>query len=154
MVNINSFGAKFQTKFVVCIFNKLSLGKNLICEFENLNVKQRRSRWDGSLWAVSSGSMLFVKAYYYRMLQWKCGLETAAIISYDTELKNAGVQNYMRKKSRSVSMTQMPPPRAILTHMQAFCKKWSWKKGHNSHNNWQILPQIELDHILWLYTCV
>ena len=26
-------------------------------------------------------------------------------------------------------------PRAIFTH-----KKWSWKKGHNSHNNWQILP--------------
>ena len=19
-------------------------------------------------------------------------------------------------------------------------KKWSWKKGHDSHNNWQILP--------------
>ena len=31
-------------------------------------------------------------------------------------------------------------PRAILTHVQAFYKKWSWKKGHNSHNNWQILP--------------
>ena len=23
----------------------------------------------------------------------------------------------------------MPPPRAILTHTQVFCKKWSWKRA-------------------------
>ena len=23
----------------------------------------------------------------------------------------------------------MPPPRAILTHAQVFCKKWSWKRA-------------------------
>ena len=47
----NSFGAKFQTTFVVCFFycNKLSFGKTFICKVERLNVKQRRSRWDGSL---------------------------------------------------------------------------------------------------------
>ena len=47
----NSFGAKFQTTFVVCCFylNKLSFGKTFICKVERLNVKQRRSRWDGSM---------------------------------------------------------------------------------------------------------
>ena len=77
---INSFGAKFQAICVVCLFvfvrfcfftgNKLSIGKKLICKVK-LNVKQRRSWWDGSLWAVSSGSTLFAKAYYYRLWQWK-----------------------------------------------------------------------------------
>ena len=47
--HFNSFGAKFQTTFVVCFFcNKLSLGKKLICKVERLDVKLRRSRWDGS----------------------------------------------------------------------------------------------------------
>ena len=48
---VSSFGAKFQTKFVLCIFifNKLSLGKTFICKVERLNVKQRRSWWDGSM---------------------------------------------------------------------------------------------------------
>ena len=43
---INSFGAKFQTTFVVCFFyfNKLLFGKTFICKVERLNVKQRRSR--------------------------------------------------------------------------------------------------------------
>ena len=70
---VNSFAAKFQTTFVVCFFfkNKPPLRKKFICEVERLNVKQRRSRWDGSLWAVSSGSMLFAKAFYYRLWQWK-----------------------------------------------------------------------------------
>ena len=47
---INSFSAKFQTKFVVCFsfFNKLSLGKRFIRKVERLNVKQHRSRQDGS----------------------------------------------------------------------------------------------------------
>ena len=36
------------------------------CMHERLTVKQRRS-----LWAVSSGSMLFAKAYCYRLWQWK-----------------------------------------------------------------------------------
>ena len=50
-VPFNSFGAKFQTTFVVCFFyfNKLSFGKTFICKVKRLNVKQRRSRWDGSL---------------------------------------------------------------------------------------------------------
>ena len=62
-------------------FNKLSPGKTFTCKVLRLNVKQRRSRWDGSLWAVSSGSMLFAKKktknktkktnYYYRLWQWK-----------------------------------------------------------------------------------
>ena len=53
---INSYSTKFQTTFVVrfffCFFfyfNKLSFGKMFICKVEKLNVKQRRSRWDGSL---------------------------------------------------------------------------------------------------------
>ena len=70
---INSFGAKFQTTFVVCyvFFNKLSVGKKFINKVERPNAKQRRSRWDGSLWAVSSVSTLFAKVYYYRLWQWK-----------------------------------------------------------------------------------
>ena len=50
-VLVNSSGAKFQTTFVICIFycNKLSFGKTFICKVERLNVKQHRSRWDGSL---------------------------------------------------------------------------------------------------------
>ena len=51
VVFFNSFGAQFQMTFVVCFFffNKPSLGKTFICKVERLNVKQRRSRWDGSL---------------------------------------------------------------------------------------------------------
>ena len=41
-------------------FNKLSIVKKFICKV-NLNVKQSRSWWDGSLWAVSSGPMLLAK---------------------------------------------------------------------------------------------
>ena len=44
-------------------FNKLSLGKTFKCKVDRLNVKQRRS--------LSSGSMLFSKAYYYRLWHWK-----------------------------------------------------------------------------------
>ena len=44
--SLNSFGAKFQTTFVVCFsfFNKLSLEKKFVRKVERLNVKQRRSR--------------------------------------------------------------------------------------------------------------
>ena len=60
--------------FVVCFFiltnyrleKKKKEKKKIICKVESLNVKQRISRW-----AVSSGSMLFAKAYYYRLWQWK-----------------------------------------------------------------------------------
>ena len=49
--HFNFFGPKFQT-FVVCFsfsfFNKLSLEKKLIRKAERVDVKQRRSRWDGS----------------------------------------------------------------------------------------------------------
>ena len=47
----NSFGAKFRTTFIVCvfIFFKLALGKTFICKVERLHVKQRRFRWDGSM---------------------------------------------------------------------------------------------------------
>ena len=44
--------------------NKLSFGKTFICKVERLNVKQRRSRWDGSLsrliwiYAVCKGLLL------------------------------------------------------------------------------------------------
>ena len=58
--------------FFCCFLNNLLLRKKFIrYKFERLNVKQRRSRWDGSLWAVSSGSMLFAKPYYYRLWQWR-----------------------------------------------------------------------------------
>ena len=59
-------------RFFICfLLNKLLFVKKFICKVERLNIKQRRSRWDGLLWAVSSGSMLFAKAYYYRLWQWK-----------------------------------------------------------------------------------
>ena len=35
--------------------------------------------------------------------------------------------------------TDAPAQRAILTDRH-FAKKRSWNKGHNSHNNWRILP--------------
>ena len=44
MKGFNSFGAKFQTTFVVCVFNNLSFGKTVICKVERLNAKQRISR--------------------------------------------------------------------------------------------------------------
>ena len=50
-IPLNPCGAKFQTAFVVCIFilTNHPFGKMFICKVERLNVKQRRSRWDGSL---------------------------------------------------------------------------------------------------------
>ena len=45
---INSFGAKFQTTFVVCFFIltncRLEKLYKIICKVERLNIKQRRSR--------------------------------------------------------------------------------------------------------------
>ena len=44
-IPLNSFGAKFQTTFVVCFFYfKLSFRKTFISKVERLNVKQHRSR--------------------------------------------------------------------------------------------------------------
>ena len=45
---LNSFGAKFQTTFVVCflILTNCHLERRL---YVKLTVRQRRSRWDGSL---------------------------------------------------------------------------------------------------------
>ena len=57
--------------FFFFFVNNLSLEKEFICKVVRLNAKQRRSRWDGSLWVVSSGSMLFAKALYHRLWQWK-----------------------------------------------------------------------------------
>ena len=59
---------RFSWFCVFFVFNGNPFG---ICKVERLNGKQRRSRWDGSLWAVSSGSMLFAEAYCYRLSQWK-----------------------------------------------------------------------------------
>ena len=51
-------------------FNKPSFGKTFICKVERPNVKQRRSRWDGSLsrliWIYA-----VCKSYYCRLWQWK-----------------------------------------------------------------------------------
>ena len=74
----NSFGAKVQTSFVVCFFYfyKLSIGKTFICKVERLNVKQRRSRWDGSL--------LFAKAIIVA-----CGSESVNLAyMFDKRMKN------------------------------------------------------------------
>ena len=69
---LNSFSAKFQTTLVVCFsfFNKLSLGKKFIRKVERLNVKQRRSRWDGS---------------YEPSLLDLCCLQKPIIIAYGSE---------------------------------------------------------------------
>ena len=67
--------SNIRRHFVICFFvvilflNKLSLGKKFIFKVERLNVKQHRSRWDCSWWAVSSGSMLFAQAY---IIFWGC----------------------------------------------------------------------------------
>ena len=76
-LSVHSFSAKFQMIFVVCFFffffsfSKLSLGKKFVCKIERLNISECRSRWDWSLWAISTGSMLFAKALYYSLWQWK-----------------------------------------------------------------------------------
>ena len=46
------------------------------------------------------------------------------------------------------------PPRAILTHTQAFCKKWSWKKAITIIIIGRFYPKSNLSYSLWLYTCV
>ena len=46
----NSFGAKFQTTFIDCFFIITNCRlERLLCNVERLNIKQGRSRWDGSL---------------------------------------------------------------------------------------------------------
>ena len=71
-IPLNSFGAKFQITFVVCFFilTNYRLERSLY-----VNLKDWMSNSvdpdETAHWAVSSGSMLFAKAYYYRPWQWK-----------------------------------------------------------------------------------
>ena len=52
-------------------------------------------------------------------------------------------------------MTQMPPPRGHPHTHAGILQKMKLKKGHNSHNNWPILPQIELDlYFMIIYLCI
>ena len=66
----NSFGAKFQTtffrrqmsSFVVCFdfltnYQFIKIGSKFIWKAIRLNVKQRRSWWDGSLWVSSESAV-------------------------------------------------------------------------------------------------
>ena len=71
---VNSFGAKFQTTFVVCFFF-LILTNHLLERRLYVKLKDWMSNSvdpdETAHWAVSSGSMLFVRVYYYRLWQWK-----------------------------------------------------------------------------------
>ena len=58
---------RWHLSFAFLFTKKLSAGNKYICKVEWLHVKQRISWWDGSLWAVWSGSTLFAKAYYHHL---------------------------------------------------------------------------------------
>ena len=76
---LNSFGPKVQAFFFILFFffTNYRLERRLYVKLKDWlsNVKQRRSWWDGSLWAVSSGPTLFAKDYYYyRLWQWRVNI--------------------------------------------------------------------------------
>ena len=74
---ITPFSAKFQSTFVVCFF----VLTNYMYRLERrLYMYVKLKDWmsnsvdpdEMAHWAISSGSMLFAKAYYYCLWQWKC----------------------------------------------------------------------------------
>ena len=73
---VNSFGAKFQTTFVVCFFilTNYRLERRLYVKLKDWMSNSVDSD-ETAHWAVSSGSMLFAKAYYYA-----CGSERVIIL--------------------------------------------------------------------------
>ena len=64
----NSFGAKFQTTFVVCFFilTNYRLKRCLYVKLKDW-MSNSVDPDETTHWAVSSGFMLFAKAYYYRL---------------------------------------------------------------------------------------
>ena len=73
MQTFNSFGAKFQTIFVVCVFFILTnyrLERRPYVKLKNW-MSNSVDPDETAHWAVSIGSVLFAKAYYYRLWQWK-----------------------------------------------------------------------------------
>ena len=79
---VNSFGAKFQTTFVVCFFfyfKKLSFGKTFICKVKMSNSVDPDEM---AHWAVSSGSMLLQKPIIIA-----CGSERVNCILWDSSWK-------------------------------------------------------------------
>ena len=70
---LNSFGTKFQTtKNVVCFFilTNYRLERRLYVKLKDW-MSSSVDPDETAHWAVSSGSVLFEKAYYYRLWQWK-----------------------------------------------------------------------------------
>ena len=59
-------------------FNKLSFGKTLICKVERLNVKQCRSRWDGSLsclfWSYAVCKSMKELSKTDNLIKWRSGI--------------------------------------------------------------------------------
>ena len=70
--SLNSFGAKFQTAFVVCFFilTNHRLERRLYVKLKDW-MSNSIDPDETAHWAVSYGSMLFAKAYYYHLWQWK-----------------------------------------------------------------------------------
>ena len=84
---LNSFDAKFQRTFVVCFFStNYRFERSFICKVERLNTKQRRSRWDGSLWAVSSGSMLFANLLLLPVTMKELKSQTIELVRLEFEM--------------------------------------------------------------------
>ena len=71
MFRVNSFGAKFQTTFLVCFFFFIILINYRLERRLHVKLKDRMSNSvdpdETAHGAVSSGSMLFAKANYYRL---------------------------------------------------------------------------------------
>ena len=68
----NSFHAKFQMPFVIYFFilTNLCLERPLYVKLTDW-MSNSIDLDETAHWAVSSGSMLFAKAYYYHLWQWK-----------------------------------------------------------------------------------
>ena len=117
-LSLPNFRRHLSSAFVL---NKLSIGKKFICK-----VDQRRPRWDGSL-AVSSESMLFAKAYYYRLWQWK---------SWDV-ISTVFIVNYQRYDKQC-----RPCSNKVFCCTHADCKDHFRILGNNSGIDWALRPLL------------
>ena len=74
---INSFGAKFQMAFIVCFFilTNYRLERRLYVKLIDWMSNSVDPDEMAQL-AISSGTMLFAKAYYYRLWQWELNLNS------------------------------------------------------------------------------
>ena len=123
---LNSFGAEFQTTFIVYFFffffffffyyyfNKLSFGKTFICKFERLNVKQRRSSLSRLIWiyAVCKSLLLLPVAVKELMIPRKNRIKKNALWWSTKKLFSGPTWHFI--------------PAAVASNK--ICKCWPWKQ--------------------------